>query len=109
MQTEETVLRALGLCTKAGKLIFGVPMICEALKAKKRICLVIEPADNAPNSSKRLHDRCTYYATSLVSLSANGEELARAVGKSARLAAVAVTDEHLAALVRSRIDELKEK
>ena len=34
MDTKQTekILSALGLCVRAGKVIFGVPMICDALK-----------------------------------------------------------------------------
>ncbi len=99
---------AVGICAKAGKLITGIPMICEAMKAGKRIFLVIEPSDNSNNSSKRLHDRCTYYGVPLYTLSIDGEALAASVGKKARIGALAVTDENLYRLVMSSLNEKKE-
>ena len=99
---------AVGICAKAGKLITGIPMICEAMKARKRIFLVIESSDNSNNSSKRLHDRCTYYAVPLHTVSLNGEELALAVGKGARIGAVAVTDENFYRLISKSLEETKE-
>ena len=99
------MLFALGLCAKAGKLIFGVPMICEALKNRKLPVLVLSASDNAPNSAKRLRDRCAFYNVRLCVADVDGETLASAVGKSGRLSAVAVTDFHLGQLVLSKLEE----
>ena len=97
------LLFSLGLCAKAGKLIYGVPMVCEALKKQKSVVAVFSAADNSPNSAKRLSDRCTFYGVSLYTLSVDGDTLSSAVGKSGRLAALAVTDSNLAALVLSKL------
>lgn len=97
------LLFSLGLCAKAGKLIYGVPMVCEALKKQKSVVAVFSAADNSPNSAKRLSDRCTFYGVPLYTLSVDGDTLSSAVGKSGRLAALAVTDSNLAALVLSKL------
>ena len=97
------LLFSLGLCAKAGKLIYGVPMVCEALKKQKTVQAVISSADNSPNSAKRLADRCTYYGVPLYTLDIDGDTLSSAVGKSGRLAAVAVTDPNLCQLVLSKL------
>ena len=99
------VLRSLGLCAKARKLIMGVPMICDALSAGKPVYLVVAPSDNAKNSEKKLSDKCSFYGVRLCTLEADGETLAHAVGKTARLAAVAITDENLSRLVLSGLEE----
>lgn len=99
------LLFALGLCAKAGKLIYGVPMICESLKKGKAPVLVLSASDNAPNSAKRLRDRCSFYGVHLCMAQISGEELAHAVGKSGRISAVAVTDFHLGQLVLSKLGE----
>ena len=41
MSENRELLGALGLCARAGKLIFGIPMICEALKAGGKNCPVL--------------------------------------------------------------------
>ena len=97
------LLFSLGLCAKAGKLIYGVPMICEALKKQKTVVAVFSAADNAPNSAKRLHDRCAFYGVALHELQIDGNTLSAAVGKSGRIAAVAVTDSNLCQLVESKL------
>lgn len=97
------LLFALGLCAKAGKLIYGVPMICEALKKQKTVVAVFSAADNAPNSAKRLRDRCAFYGATLYELNLDGNTLSKAVGKSGRIAAIAVTDPNLCQLVESKL------
>ena len=101
------VLRALGLCAKARALTIGTPMICEALKQKKKPCLVLVAEGNSENTSKRLVDKCAYYGVQLTPLAVSGEILAAAVGKQSRVAAVAVTDEQLCRLVKKALSELQ--
>ena len=97
------LLFSLGLCSKAGKLIYGVPMVCEALKKQKTVVAVFSAADNSPNSQKRLSDRCAFYGVPLYTLDIDGDTLCGAVGKSGRLAALAVTDQNLCRLVLSKL------
>ena len=100
---DRALLFSLGLCAKAGKLIYGVPMVCEALKKQKAVVAVLSAADNSPNSAKRLSDRCTFYGAPLYTLDIDGDTLSSAVGKSGRLAALAVTDQNLCQLVLSKL------
>ena len=97
------LLFSLGLCAKAGKLVYGVPMVCEALKKQKSVVAVFSAADNSPNSAKRLFDRCAFYSVPLYTLSIDGNTLSSAVGKSGKLAALAVTDQNLCQLVLSKL------
>lgn len=104
MSETDALLGAIGLCARAGKLIFGIPMICDALKAggKKRPVLVLEAADTSANSHKRITDRCHFYDTKCIRLPVDGGTLAAAVGKSSILGAVAITDAGLAAMVEAK-------
>ena len=45
-------LQALGLCAKARQLVLGTPMICDALKSKKKPYLVLCASDNSENTAK---------------------------------------------------------
>ena len=105
MSGNREVLFALGLCAKAGKLIYGIPMICEALKTggKKGPVLVVEACDTSDNSHKRIQDRCRFYGTEILRAEITGAELGAAVGKTTVLGAVGVTDAGLASLVRSKL------
>ena len=104
-EKEKRLIGALGMSARARKMIFGVPMICDALagqkKAGKYPLVVFESADTSENTHKRISDRCGYYGVRLVRLEIDGATLAAALGKSASLAAVALTDENLARLAES--------
>ena len=99
------LLNAIGLCVKAGKVVFGVPMICEAMRAGRSNAplLVLEAADTSDNTHKRITDKCSYYKTDHKRLEVGGEQLAAAVGKSAYIGAIAITDKGLCELVKKHI------
>ena len=64
LKKEETkILSSLGLCARAGKIIFGVPMICEAMKKRgaKAPCAVFEASDTSENTHKKITDKCKFY------------------------------------------------
>ena len=111
MQTKEAsasqkTLHALGLCAKARKLIMGTPLVCEALRSERqRPYLVLTASDNSPNTAKRLMDKTAYYHVPLVILDADGELLAKAVGKNGRVATVAITDANLCRLVEKTLKQ----
>ena len=84
---------SLGLCSKAGKLIYGVPMIVEAMQKRKKVYLVIEAGDTSDNTHKKITDKCSFYGVESVRIDADCTELSSYVGKSSALAAVAITDE----------------
>ena len=87
------LLGNLGLCARAGKLIFGVPMICDELRRKGgQTLLVLEAADTSENTHKRISDKTGTYGARHVRLSIGGATLAAAVGKTSFLGAVAVAD-----------------
>lgn len=104
MERPNALLGAVGLCRKAGKLIAGTDAVCQALREKKKPCGVLAAGDISQNTAKRLRDKCGTYGVPLVFIPASGEALAAAVGKGAKTAAVAVTDEGLWNLVRSRAE-----
>ena len=93
-------LNALGLCARARGLILGTPMICDALQSPRKPRLVVCASDNSENTAKRLADRCAFYGVELWRVAVDGEALARAIGKSGRVAAVAVSDENLCKLLQ---------
>lgn len=100
----DRLLGMLGLCARAGRLICGVPLICDAMRAGRRgkiPLLVLEAADTSPNTHKRVTDRCAFYETETVRIPVDGGELAHAVGHSGVLGAVAVTDPRMADAVRA--------
>lgn len=105
IKDEKKLLSALGLCTRAGKTVAGVPMICDALRGggKNAPKIVFEASDTSDNTHKKISDKCEYYKVRLVRLNADGEGLAKAIGKSSFIAAVAVTDTQLSNLTEQYI------
>jgi ribosomal protein L7Ae-like RNA K-turn-binding protein len=99
------ILGSLGLCSKAGKLIYGVPMIIEAMQKGKRVFLVIEAGDTSNNTHKKISDKCNFYQVEKIQLDVDGGTLASAVGKSSTLAAVAITDEGFYTMVSKYFDK----
>ena len=96
---------SLGLCSKAGKLIFGVPMIIEAMQKGKKVFLVIEAQDTSDNTHKKITDKCNFYGVKKIRLDVDGGVLASYVGKSSSLAAVAITDESFYQMVSKYISD----
>jgi ribosomal protein L7Ae-like RNA K-turn-binding protein len=94
---------SLGLCSKAGRLIYGVPMIIEAMQKGKKIYLVIEAGDTSDNTHKKITDKCSFYGVEKIRVDADGVELASRIGKSSSLAAVAITDERFYQMVSKNI------
>jgi len=94
---QSKLLSTLGLCARARKLVMGTPMVCEALRkgGKTPILAVLEASDTSANTHGRLASKCAYYKKPLYRLPATTEELAHAIGKSAAVAAVGVTDPDL--------------
>ena len=90
---DNRILGSLGLCSKAGKLVYGVPMIVEAMQKGKKIYLVLEAGDTSDNTHKKISDKCAFYEVEKIRLPFDGATLGSSVGKSGVLAAVAITDE----------------
>ena len=105
MSDEKKMLSALGLCVRAGKVIFGVPMICEAMRrgGEKTPVLVLSAADTSENTHKRITDKCGYYKVKHIKLGCSGEALAAALGKTSFLGAVALTDKNMSMMVEKYI------
>ena len=92
----ERFLTFLGLCRRAGKTVHGTPLVCEALAKRKPPYLVLLAENASAGTAKKITDKCKYYHVPMLVVPATTERLARAVGKSGAMAAVAVTDESFA-------------
>ena len=99
------MLSGLGLCVRAGKIIFGVPMICEAMRTggKNSPKAVFEASDTSENTSKKISDKCEFYGVKHIKIDCDCETLAKSLGKTGALAAVALTDENMLNMVEKYI------
>lgn len=104
-ERKKKLLSSLGLCAKAGKIIFGVPMICEALRNGKdnSSMLIIEASDTSDGTHKRIADKSSFYQVRTVRIDCDGATLASALGKTSSLAAVAIKDKEMCKIVEKYI------
>ena len=86
------LLSMIGLAKKAGKVICGSPLICEAMGKKGRIQLVVIASDASEQSVKKLTVKSDFYSIKYVVIPASKAELSHSVGKENELAALAITD-----------------
>ena len=96
----ERFLTFLGLCRRAGKTVHGTPLVCEALARRKPPYLVLLSGGASAAPAKKITDKCRFYRVPLLTVPVDPERLARAVGKSSLLAAVAIMDENFAREMR---------
>lgn len=98
----------IGLAAKAGKAVFGTPLICESLRMSgaKKCVLVLEGSDVAENTHKKLSDKCAFYGAELIRLPISMSELSDAVGKRSAVAAVGIKDAGLAKAITKKLEEL---
>ncbi len=106
-RANDRFLTTLGLCARAGALIFGTDLICDAMrdqtKGKKPI-LVIEASDTSARTHKKLTDKCSYYQVRHITVEYDAAKLSAALGRPRRIAAVGVTDTNLGEAVLTHID-----
>ena len=99
------ILKSLGLCARANKIIFGVPMVCEAMRkgGANMPVLIVEPNDTSAVTQKKIADKSAYYKVRKVRINCDGATLALALGKTSSLAAIAITDKQMCKMVEKYI------
>ena len=104
-ENNKKLLSSLGLCARAGKLIFGVPMICEALRkgGVEKPVLIFEASDTSDGTHKKIANKADFYQVRVVRIDCDGATLASALGKTASLAAVAIKDKNMCNMVEKYI------
>ena len=100
----DPALMSIGLAKKAGKLVCGTPLVCKALAGKTPPSLVIMSAYASENTKKKLRDKCAYYEVQLHELDRSPEDISRAIGGNASVAAVAICDRGLGQLYLDRAE-----
>lgn len=101
----ERALGLMGLAVRAGRVIFGTPMVCDAMRAGKALYLVVEAIDTSENTHKRITDRSAYYGVKHARIDAGTAELAHALGKSGDLAVAAITDKGMAEAILKLLEK----
>ena len=95
------IMGALGLATKAGRLVSGEFMTERAIKDGDARLVVIA-GDASPGTKKKFTDSCKYYHVPIIFLS-DKETLGKAVGKQMR-ASLAGTDDGFAKSIKKHLN-----
>lgn len=101
------LLSTLGLCARAGALVYGTDNVCVALRKgtpRGRICIVFEAEGCSDNTHKKITDKCTYYNMEHRILPVSAATMAAALGRTGELAVVGITDENLRRAVEKQLD-----
>ena len=106
-ERDKRLLSTLGLCRRAGGLISGTPMVCEAMRVGKGVLAVIEAADTSDNTHEKLISKCDYYHVPHYRIAITTEALGHAIGKSGAVAAVGITHESLFISLRKHLPEVQ--
>lgn len=97
----------LGLCARAGAIIYGTDGICDALRRGvrgKTPLLIVEASDTSENTHKKITDKCRYYGAKHVVIPHGSADLAAALGRQGALAAAGVTDAQLCVAVEKHLE-----
>ena len=97
----------LGLARKAGRIILGTELICDAVR-RRRVRQVFITANASDNTKKRLTNCCEYYGVGYAALPITTEALARVSGKTGAVAAAGITDEGFAGAMTELIKQNRE-
>lgn len=93
----------IGLCKKAGRLVSGVPLVCDAMR-DGHVHLAVYAAEASENSVKRVTDKAAFYAVPCMAIAASPETLAKSIGKTGAVAAIGIADGGFAEAIKKIID-----
>ena len=85
----------LGFAMRAGKIIVGTDLVCRAMPSG-RVKLAVISHEASDSTKKKLTTKCEFYGVRSIVADIEIDELARIMGKSCAVVAVAVTDEAFA-------------
>jgi ribosomal protein L7Ae-like RNA K-turn-binding protein len=94
MPTLEPLLRFLGICRRAGKIMFGADAVAKGVFSGEAK-LVLVARDASPRVRRAMENSCLQYGVTLLDPGFSMDELGGAIGRSAT-AAAAVTEKKMA-------------
>ena len=101
----QRLLSNLGLCRKAGKMMIGVPLVCEGMRGTKdgRVSLVLYANDCSENTLKKIRTKSEFYGVEAHMLPIDCVTLGHAVGKLSAIGAVGIIDPSLCAMIKKTL------
>jgi len=99
---KEKIIKYLGLCKRANKIVSGEEQVLETIK-KNIAKIVFLASDAGKNTTKRITDKSTFYNI-LLNSSFSTEELNKAIGKQNRKV-ISISDKNFAKMIISQLDK----
>ena len=102
----EKTLGLLGFAQKAGRLVVGTELVCNAIRSAKprtypRIVLIA--SDASANTVKRVENICKYYECKCARISVDSQSLGQRIGKMGSVATVGVADDGFAKAIKQLV------
>lgn len=101
---QSKLLKYIGFARAAGALVLGTDLVLTAIR-RRQARIVILAADASARTAKQIQDKSSFYHISMFQTEHTMEELAQAAGKSAPVAALAVTDVGFASAIQGLLKE----
>lgn len=101
----DNFLSSLGICKRAGKLVFGFETIKTAMQ-KGQAVLVFTACDLSEKTKKELRYLCSQMEVELIETEYDMQSLGSSIGK--KTGTIAVTDEGLAEMVKKKFVSFRE-
>ncbi len=101
----DSFLSSLGICKRAGKLVFGFETIKTAMQ-KGQAVLVFTAQDLSEKTKKELRYLCSQMDVELFETDYDMQSLGSSIGK--KTGTIAVTDEGLAKMVKNKLVSFRE-
>ncbi len=106
---DKKLLSYVGFAARSRGVAIGTEQVLNAVRKAPGKITVVAAKDASERTKKQLRDKCTFYETVLFEPDVTSEELAKTVGKSSLVSAVAVTDRNLAKATMALFDSNAEK
>lgn len=100
------LLSTLGICRKAGKLVWGFDAVAQAVTGNKAV-LVLAAQDTSAKSVKEIRFICDKHNIKVLPIPVTMEDLWQKIGKKVRI--LAVTDDGLSHTIQSVLSRINEE
>lgn len=102
------LLGVIGLAYRAGKLKFGTEQTVLAVRSPKKPSIVCVATDASDNSKKKILDGCSFHGVECVIIDETKALLAKSIGKTMDVSAVAVFDDNFKAAIMKQLKKNNE-
>ncbi len=104
-EIKRKILSYVGFAKKSGNISVGAEQVMRTVRAGAARA-VVAASDSSERTKKQIYDKCKSHGAPLVPVEISGDELARALGKSMNVSAIAVTN---AGLARAILDAARDE